>query len=102
MEAEVGAHGRADVADLHREQRVLERTGEHAAADPAEIAALRLGAGIGRNLGRHGGKILAVAQPRRDGLGRGPRGVLLPVRDLDQDVASAPLFGVSNRSRSSS
>ena len=61
VKAEVGAHGLAELADLQREQRVLERPDEHAAAHPAEVAALRLRAGVGRDLGRHGGKVLAAA-----------------------------------------
>ena len=49
------------LADLQREQRVLERPHEHAAADPAEVAALRFRAGVGGDLGRDCGEVLAAA-----------------------------------------
>src|SRR6185503_6967448 len=93
VEAVVAAHGLADLPDLQREQRVLEGTDELAAREPGELAALRLRAGVGRDLGCDSGEILAASEPRDDTFGRRLRRVVLSFRNADQDVPRAPLLG---------
>jgi hypothetical protein len=94
VEAGVRTNGLADRADLKRIQRILERADEKAAAaDPAEIAALRLRAGVSRHLRRDGGKVLTAPQPRDDAFGLRERRVFLALRDLDEDVLGVPLLG---------
>ena len=97
--AEVGLDRAADLAGLHREQRILERLDHHALLDPAEVAAAGLGAGIvGIGLGQRGEirtrLARLVGQPGGLGLGGLAGGLVGLGIHLDQDVRSQALLGL--------
>src|SRR5690606_12818353 len=92
--AEVRLDRIGDVADLcHRIERVLERSLEHAAADPAETAAVGGRTGVVGVLRGERVEILAGANALDERLGAGARLLVGLVRfRRDQDVARGPLL----------
>ena len=91
MKAEIATHRVADRADLHAEERVLERC--VARRHPAEVAALRFRAGVCRYFGRELREVLALAQAVGDRRRLRARRLLVALVDRDQDVARVPLLG---------
>ena len=86
--AELRFHGRGDVADLHREQRVAERTGEILLLHEAELAALARG-GVARIFLRELGEILAGARLGGHAFGLLERRGIVVAVHRDDDVARA-------------
>ena len=91
VKAEIAADRVADRADLHPEQRVLER--RVARRHPTEIAALRFRAGAADTSAAS----FAKSSPLRSALGDRrrfrARRLLVTLVDRDQDVARVPLLG---------